>query len=53
MSQLAKRIVEITTGEAQEDEPTPEKRRKRGDGRAAKLEEVVGLLEAIEKSDEN
>ena len=37
MSQLAKRIVDITTGEAEEDEPTPEEHRKRGEARAAKL----------------
>ena len=34
---LAKRIVDLATGEAAEPEGTPEKHSKRGDARAAKL----------------
>ena len=38
LSQLAKRIVDITTGEeTDEPEPVDEKARKRGEARAAKL----------------
>ena len=39
MSQLAKRIVDITTGEEEDTEPEPTdlKAKKRGDARAAKL----------------
>ncbi len=37
LNQLAKRIVDITTGEASEEAPTDPKARKRGEARAAKL----------------
>jgi hypothetical protein len=37
LNQLAKRIVDLTTGEATEEAPVDPKARKRGDARAAKL----------------